>query len=231
MGEVTVKTLLTAVSVLALVSGSAFAADLAPQPTEPVAPVYVPYSWTGFYVGGQLGANILTTKDVIPLYPASFSQTSTGFAIGGKIGGNYQFSNNIVIGAEASALWVTNESDHGTTVPGERYQIKEDYQGSVVARLGYAFDRFLPYVKGGYAFAHLNDLQYLEAGGISSASQDATFNGWTVGAGLDYAVTDHLIVGIDYSYSHYSKKNFFYGGPNSLKPDTNTILGSLSYKF
>jgi len=226
-----VKKLLLAVSLIALTSSAALAADLAPAPVEPVAPVYVPYSWTGFYVGAQAGVNILSSKDVIPAYPSSFTQTSTGFAIGGKVGGNYQFSNNIVLGLEASASWVTNSSDHPTGVGGERYQIKQDYQGAVVARLGYAFDRFLPYVKGGYAFAHLKDLQYLEQGGPDSVSKDATYSGWTVGAGFDYAVTDNIIVGIDYSYSGYSKQRFVYGGPNTVKPYTNTILASVSYKF
>jgi len=106
-------------------SGSAFAADLnkpvykAPPPPPP-APVY---SWTGWYVGGNIGygwgdANTdvagngnfvsntaIGNKEVIQLpNPIGFSETNTarlkGVIGGGQFGYNYQFSPTGVVGFE-----------------------------------------------------------------------------------------------------------------------------------
>ncbi len=222
--------LIAAVMATSLLVGSAFAADL-PGPVykgAPPAPVSAPaFSWTGFYVGADAGFNALATNDVIPGYPSNFTLSSTAFAIGGKAGYNYQMPSNVVVGLEAAGTFVFNNSTHLTGGGGgETYTVKENFQGDVVAKLGYAFDRFMPYIKGGVAFANLDDLHY-----SGSTSKSATYTGWTVGAGIDYALTDNWIIALDYAYASYPKKQFVYGGPNTLRPSTNTVLASLSYKF
>ena len=224
------KFLIAAAMATFLIAGSAFAADL-PGPVykgPPPAPVALPtFSWTGFYIGAGAGFNVLSTNDVIPAYPSNFTMSSTGFAIGGKVGYNYQMPSNIVVGLEAAGIATFNNSSHLTGLGGELYTVKQNFQGDVVARLGYAFDRFMPYIKGGVAFANLNDLHYSTGFG----SKSATFTGWTVGAGLDYALTDNWIIGLDYAYSAYPRKRFVYAGPNTLRPNTNTVLATVSYKF
>ena len=223
--------LIAAVMATSLLAGSAFAADL-PGPVykgAPPAPVSVPtFSWTGFYIGAGAGFNALATHDVIPAYPSNFTLSSTAFAIGGKAGYNYQMPSNIVLGLEAAGAFTFNNSSHFSGFPGETYTVKQNFQGDVVAKLGYAFDRFMPYIKGGVAFANLNNLHYNTG---TFGSRSATFTGWTVGAGIDYALTDNWIIGLDYAYASYPSKRFVYGGPNTLRPNTNTVLASLSYKF
>jgi len=104
-------------------SGFAFAADLnkpvykAPPPPPP-APVY---SWTGWYVGGNVGygwgnSNVdIGANGVVPnlfgggppftpsnlAFSGSHSQELEGVIGGGQIGYNYQFSPNGVLGFEA----------------------------------------------------------------------------------------------------------------------------------
>src|SRR4029077_19265582 len=86
---------------------STFAADLpAPAPFPP--PAYVPqvYNWTGFYIGGNIGAGWSGLRDTNTNFSdtlgSTFSAgTNAQFLGGGQVGVNYEFANGIVIGAEA----------------------------------------------------------------------------------------------------------------------------------
>ena len=75
-------------------------------------------------------------------------------------------------------------------------------QGSIRGRVGYAFDRALIYATGGIAF-----------GGVSSSlTTPTTFDtmpntrvGWTVGRGLEYAVTDNWSIRAEYRYTDFGR--------------------------
>src|SRR5262245_51333788 len=97
------KILLAGLALSALVAGSASAADLA-RPVYKAAPPPPPiFSWTGFYIGGHVGAGWSTTEADInsitfgPIAFAGFSipvaQTqANGFLGGGQVGANWQFA-------------------------------------------------------------------------------------------------------------------------------------------
>ena len=104
---------------------SAQAADLPPAPPMPArAPVaYMPvepmFSWTGFYIGGNLGAGWGRGNVVDSVFGANYTNgNSATFLGGGQVGGNYQFG-SFVVGAEADFDWMVNNnnSGNGTTVP------------------------------------------------------------------------------------------------------------------
>jgi outer membrane immunogenic protein len=98
------------------VSGPGFAADIAVKAPLPVpTPVY---SWTGWYVGGNLGASFghaNTDFNATPVTPTvgglpiaivpgvagSDTEHPSGFIGGGQIGYNWQYSPLIVVGLEA----------------------------------------------------------------------------------------------------------------------------------
>ncbi len=242
------KKLLLAGSVIALTSGAAFAADLAPAPVEPVAPVYVPYSWTGFYVGAQAGyawanTDIALYRAVPPRLLAGRTSSSPDGGFGGGFAGyNYQFEGNYVLGAEADF----NGSDINATdplvipgagvIPAINTSSKMDWFGSVRLRAGYAFDRFLPFITGGYAFGHLKNEVVNTVGPIRIPADD-TMSGWTIGAGLEYAITDHILARVEYRYTDYGNKDSLahnnLGVPGILKRDfkTNDVRVGVSYKF
>ncbi len=69
-----------------------------------------------------------------------------------------------------------------------------DYFGTVRARLGYAFDKFLPYITGGAAWGHV------DYGNIYGVGTSSTNWGWTIGAGFEYAVTNNITAGLEYLY-------------------------------
>src|SRR5271169_3264173 len=96
---------------------TAQAADLpmAPPP-PPRAPVFVappPFSWTGFYLGGNAGAgwNHGNISDSAGLFSWG-ANNSTTFVGGGQVGVNYQFS-NVVVGIEGDFDWFANNNNSG----------------------------------------------------------------------------------------------------------------------
>jgi outer membrane immunogenic protein len=223
-------------STVALVSGTAFAADL---PSRLAPPVYVPpppiFSWTGVYVGVDVGANLARSAVGIPLYQARglspFDINDSAVSVGGKIGFNYQVA-SFVFGLEGAGAAVFNSGSNLTGFNAtELYQVKQDATGDVVGKAGYALDRALIYAKGGVAFANLNNLQFIPTTGLPVLSSFRT--GWTVGAGIDYAITNNLILGVDYAYSDFGTGNYFYRGTvnSNVRYTTNAVNVSLSYKF
>jgi len=129
-------------SLVILGASAVQAADLRPVMKAPPAPVVVPFSWTGFYIGGHAGAmrgkaefgeafDVLFPGFVtlglpaiapIVLVPSRFgtipaaSGTSTNFKGGGQIGYNWQTS-NWVFGLEADASWTRVRAGAALNVP------------------------------------------------------------------------------------------------------------------
>jgi len=112
---------LTGTALLTLVSGSAIAADLgrpAPAPVFTKAPPPVPvFTWTGFYIGGNIGAAWAQHNwtDSVLLVNFNNNNNNAVFIGGGQVGGNYQFS-NFVIGLEGTFDWAANNNSNNTGI-------------------------------------------------------------------------------------------------------------------
>ncbi|MGH6831173.1 MAG: outer membrane protein, partial [Methylocella sp.] len=165
------KILLTSVGAMALAGSAAFAADL---PYRAPPPVYVPpppiFSWTGFYLGGQIGyawardsANFTTLDPDRPFFPADTSPQ--GVIGGGHVGYNLQIA-QWVVGVEGTVDGTSmSKSVFLSGTPGFLHaghpdltvRSREDIQGSIRGRLGIAFDRVLLYATGGVAFSDVTN--------------------------------------------------------------------------
>ncbi len=80
---------------------------------------------------------------------------------------------------------------------------KTDVYGSLRARLGYSFERYLVYGSFGLAGANarlLANYPDFETGGQNTVRRTQSYLGFTLGAGVQYAVSDQLALGIDYRY-------------------------------
>ncbi|CAM5775087.1 hypothetical protein LMIY3S_04847 [Labrys miyagiensis] len=102
LGVTNIRNSAAAIALL-LTSTAAFAADLALTPVEPEAPVVLPFSWTGFYAGANLGY-AFGGRDTVGVHDPDFlgdigKLTGKGFLGCLQAGYNYQFD-NIVIGIE-----------------------------------------------------------------------------------------------------------------------------------
>jgi outer membrane immunogenic protein len=136
---------------------------------------------------------------------------------GGHLGFNRQFDGGFVLGAEMD-LGFGGKSVGSFTFGGNfpadpnfPYGPDNDaigiidlgLTGSARLRAGYAVDRFLPYVTGGVAYASY-DATYIQPDDSNAPrSGKGSFLGWTVGAGLDYAITENILVGAEYRFTKY----------------------------
>lgn len=228
------KRALAGVSALALLGGAASAADLATK--YPVkAPVVVPvFSWTGFYIGANVGWGWLNNDlDVSPSFgiPATAINigSANGFIGGLQAGYNWQFANNVVLGLEADIEWA-DLGGNSVVVSGPIGVATGslDYFGTIRARAGYAFDRVLPYITGGAAYGKS------DYGTIYGVSTSETTWGWTVGAGVEYAFTNNITAKLEYLYIDLDGKT--YTIPSTLGSiqtdnDMSVLKVGVNYKF
>lgn len=243
------KKLLLTATILALGAGSALAADL-PAQVYSKAPAMMPvYNWTGFYVGGNAGGvwanpsytNLANTSTFGGASVGStFTQNGSGFIGGGQIGYNWQV-NQWVLGAEASFSG-SNVKSTSTNFVDDLFQNQLRSLLLVTGRLGYASNNWLFYAKGGYAGANrttsVSDIGLLSPG-VGSGSASAWHNGWTVGTGIEYGLTQNWILGLEYDYVNIGKNNYELDGTDgggrsylfSVKSNYNIVTGRLSYKF
>ncbi|WP_018902553.1 outer membrane protein [Rhizobium sp. 2MFCol3.1] len=182
--------IVTASAAILMLAGSASAADLVseppPAPVEQAAPVF---TWTGFYTGLQ-GGGAWGNGD----FSGIGSSNMNGGLITGFAGYNWQLDNSIVLGVEGDVSYNWNSEDVGVN------SYKFDTTGSVRARVGYALDHALLYGAAGWTGAR---------GHVDTpvGSDSATFSGWTVGAGVDYAFTDNVFGRLEYRYNDYGSKD------------------------
>jgi opacity protein-like surface antigen len=66
------------------------------------------HNWTGFYIGGNLGAEFGKASYSDTFGNSFSSSTNTSFVGGGQLGVNYEFGGGVVIGAEAMFDWAPN---------------------------------------------------------------------------------------------------------------------------
>ena len=200
-----------------LLTISAFAADLG-IPPAPLQPVIPPFTWTscyaGVHAGGGWGKKDLTdTVGIFSGTPGGFSSANldvSGYMLGGQIGCDYQFAPNWVVGIEGAASGgnIGGTISVPTNVAGDSASFKSttDFLASVTGRIGYAWDRWMVYGKGGVALVgdryHIADI-------AQTYAFDATENrlGWTAGAGIEWAFTPEWSVKLEYDYYGFGTKS------------------------
>src|SRR6516162_6360233 len=122
---ISMKRLAFAVAFSLAASSAAMAADIPPPPPPPRAPaayipVAPPYNWSGFYIGGNLGAAWNSGGSVSDTFGSTFSGSgqTTKFTGGGQVGVNYEFWGGVVVGAEATFNWLTNTTNTVSVIEG-----------------------------------------------------------------------------------------------------------------
>jgi outer membrane immunogenic protein len=176
------KALFATVAAFALSAGAigtAYAADAVVEqpPAAPVPEVVPVFSWTGVYLGANVGYG----------WANAGPDDDNGFVGGGQIGYNYEFSNHLVLGIEGdmdATGWQFGGNDVDYTITGR-------------ARLGYAFDRWMVYGTGGVAYAkagEFNDTGWVAGGGVEWAATDHIIPGIEY---LHYGFSDFDHTGID----------------------------------
>jgi outer membrane immunogenic protein len=210
-----------------------------PYPYAPPGEVSLVYDWTGIYGGGHLGvATSLMKWNLLPGVPDEHEGNDTGFVGGGFAGVQKQWS-WLVFGAEVAYLW-TGQSDVSTTVfPDTTFSGNVHNLLLVTGKLGWAHNRSLAYFKGGWASADVNFRTSVTSTGATISSTSGRENGWTAGAGLEYALWPHVIIGVEYDYVRIGGQRPTQivsplgpvGSNVSWSADLQSVTARLSFKF
>ncbi len=239
-----------------LAGGQVFAADL-PPPVAPRAPaVYVPtpvpyYNWTGFYIGGNVGA-AWQQGNLGDQFGNSFSTSNSLKGLGGgQVGVNYEFANGVVVGAEAMFDWRFNNNNTSTstlnaavggTAPGPAsITVNNQWLTTATGKLGYAWDRTLVYAKAGGARVGSSNHSFTTAAGVFNPTVSSSNWGWTVGAGVEYAFWGTWSARVEYDYIGLTNQTFTVTAPQGgfgnndqftfNNRNINMVTAGINYKF
>ncbi|MCZ4431649.1 porin family protein [Agrobacterium sp. SOY23] len=184
-----------ALAVLGILSSAAVAADaVSDVPAAPVVDDGAPsFSWDGFYAGvsGGYGWNRLKSTEGGDTAKHSFD----GGRFAGFAGYNAEVAPSVILGVEGDLGYAWGKK----TI--ELSKVSAGLNGSARLRAGYAMDRALIYTAGGYT---ATDSEIKTP--IGNASK--VLNGWTIGAGIDYAFTDNVFGRLEYRYNDFGKETY-----------------------
>ena len=194
--------------------------------------------WTGFNVGGQVGASAahFSYTDVNNPNDKEFGDF-TQSVVGGHVGYDYQIQ-SIVLGVESD---LNAKLGHAFAFD-DRLRSTSDYDGSIRGRLGLAVtDNALLYGTAGFAFGNFTtpNTGALETNEPNEEHMGGSRTGWTVGGGMKYALDSNWSTGIEYRYTDWGSKtvtNMTCAGPGcpetaDSKLTDNRVLVGISLKF
>ena len=184
------------------------------------------YNWTGFYAGVNGGYG--TGTSTWSLVPGTDIKPK-GAMFGGTLGYNWQ-SGAIVYGIEGDFDWsgVKGSNDCGVGVTCET---SNTWLATFRGRVGYAFDRWLPYITAGGAYGNVKATASVPLAGLSASSSSDQL-GWTAGAGVEYAFLGNWSAKLEYLYVDLG--SFDAGAApvvNKVSFKENILRAGLNYKF
>lgn len=149
-------------------------------------------SWTGFIFNPDVGYDTLSLKT----NGGAAVKDAEGWRAGLELGYDYQIGGFVVgFAADGFYSWLDSES--------ASYASDLKYYGTVRARLGYAYGRYMAYATGGWAFA---DLEISDR--IAGLSDSQNLNGWAAGGGVEYVWNKTLTARVEYVHVEFGDESF-----------------------
>jgi outer membrane immunogenic protein len=235
----------TAVIAIGILAGAAVA-DGMPSGPRPYTPVYAPdlaptitYDWSGIYFGGQVGGvNSRIDWNFRDAFTDSFEQSHTSFVGGGHVGLQKQWS-LFVLGAEASYLWMDQPEASVSGVAPVTASSNVRNLMLVTGKFGWAWENLLATFRGGWASADIDLRTSTTATGVLLTTSSERENGWTAGGSIEYAIWNHVVLGVQYDYVHFTVSDRLQipvgGGPVTARAggevDLQSLTARLSFKF
>lgn len=182
------------------------------------------YNWTGLYVGAALGAGEVVHDLSIFGGAADFNGIG-GEGVFGELNAGYDhdfgnFVAGVMVDGNLSGISTDIKASGGGSA-----SLKADYGFDILGRIGMKVNpSTLAYVLGGYSWGHFK----LEGGGDS---YDWSSNGFSVGGGLETAITTNTTLGIEYRYAQFANEDFGSSGTFEDEPSFHTVRVGLKYKF
>jgi outer membrane immunogenic protein len=213
-------------------------------------PTYAPFSWTGLYVGGNIGYGWNNDSRNIAITNSSGTVVTTpgmtpeGAFGGGQLGYNWQ-RGPLVLGVEADIQGsdITDGFSRIIDAGGDRLNARQaiDYFGTVRGRIGFAWDRAFLYGTGGFAYGGVRDRLLVSNGALSAnMTSNQTQTGSVVGAGFEVAIDRHWSVKAEYQHLDFGSErltapvlpaNGVVLTSNRLEDRADTVRVGLNYRF
>jgi opacity protein-like surface antigen len=174
------------------------------------------YNWTGPYVGLSAGGTRGGMRWAFE--GGSVDPDYAGFLAGGQAGYNFQ-TGRFVGGIEADGGFSNARGARACPIQPLLFSCEDDVGalGSLTGRFGYTWGRALFYAKGGWAFGQVTagtSLNFVDPafgvppGGMNVARSTNWENGWTAGAGMEYALTDRWSAKAEYMHYEFPQYAF-----------------------
>ena len=177
-------------------------------------------TFDGPYVGVTAGWERSEIADRIDTQPITGDASRDALVLGGYAGYNLKATDRIVIGAEAGFSAAVDDQNRAASA-GKSLTIDPRYSFDLSARAGYLVtDKALVYVRGGYANTRLRTTLDGLTGPVTASDN---LDGWQVGGGLEYAISDRISARAEYRYSDL--------GSNGGQYDRHQTLVGVSYNF
>ena len=221
------KRLLLASAAMAA-SFPALAADLPPYSPPPYYQPAPIFTWTGAYIGANaaFGFGSFTNGG------SPYFGNADGGLFGLTAGYNYR-SGPLVAGVEGDIAF-GGISGSNSPYGGVYSTGNVNGEGSLRVRFGYAFNHTMVYITGGYTGANLKGALTDYAATPNIYANKSTFlNGWTIGGGIEFALTHNVSVKAEYLYSDYGSGNLFNGTIDNIHPglSLSTLRAGVNYHF
>ena len=209
-----------ALSVLLATSMTANAADVYARPYAPppyVPPAYVApvFTWTGFYLGGNIGGAWAHRDVTDSLFGVNFNNGNNDgvFIGGGQLGFNWQV-NYFVLGFEAEFDGLANNNNTGTvlipTVGAIQVTANNRWITTAAARFGVTNGYWLFYGKAGGGWVGTDDFTVtnVTTGASATVSNNDGNSGWLVGAGIEWAFLPNWSTKLEYDFLGLNSRSF-----------------------
>ena len=196
-------------------ASSAIAADMPVK--APIASPPAVYSWTGCYGGAHIGG-LWAHKDWTRQFPDVVTplggHDASSWLGGLQAGCDYQFVNRFVLGMQGDFAWTDATGSHFDVVDGTNDQTRIRSLGTLTVRLGYSWNRWLGYVKGGGAWeADRYDRFLVAVPAALVGSARETRGGWTLGFGGEYAFNNLVSAFAEYNYYDFGTRTLTFLDP------------------
>ncbi len=230
---------LLAAATIGLAVSQALAADLPRRAPAYVPPAPPPITWTGCYLGGNIGGAFGRFEADTAF--GDFSTDGSGFAGGGQIGCDYQFSGGWVVGLRDMFDGVSNHRTRTIAfgpLAGGVIDFDNRWFDTLTARLGYEIaPAWLLYGQGGAVWSQAES--NLTFGGVQIGARSDTKTGWTVGGGVEWMFAPHWSAFLEGNYMDFGGNNGtalfsvcpIGGCAFSTKATETTVLVGVNYRF
>jgi len=239
-----VKKLLLVSSALAAFGGQGLAADLPVRmPVKvPVIASVPAFNWTGCYIGAHVGGG-WGRKDFSDPTGLNFAPAGAvievdtrGALAGGQIGCNYQFATNWVLGIDADLSWTNSEGEtRDPFFANKNIVARTEWLATATGQLGYTWERWMLYGKGGAAWAR--DQYHTTNPALYDFAGTEVRAGWVVGVGLEWALWHRWSAKLEFDHYDFGSRTVTLtdrnlgSQPADIEQRVEAVKFGLNYRF